>query len=280
MEVIFPTSSFSNTVSLLGFICSCLSLIGALFTGLSYLCSPNVRKNFFYYLVFHLAISDLGVSITGLYTVPPTEIDPSLCTIMATMRSFSVMSSFILNLSIALFLYSAVRNDKNQEDFFKEKNTFLAVNYGFAVFGAIGPLLSNAYGPSTIYCWIDSSSTSITAKFWLIVEAYITLPIVLVWVVILYFWIIKKMKSTRNEEKYTNIYRLTIIPVIFFFCNFGTMLDFFVKSSFLRIAHICLRQLQGSIHALLYGFMIIKDKANQKLVVDEAVSMQQTILES
>lgn len=260
-------SSTDELTIILGFVCSVASTIGALFTIFTYVFIKSTRSNFFFFLVFHLALSDLFVAISGLELAPPVDLSDGLCLTIATIRGFAIMSSFILNLLIALYLYKAVTSDCDVKQMMTEKRTFLITNYTFALFGTFGPLFSNAYGPSTIYCWINTINLNDMGQFWLIAEAYITLPVIMVWVTLLYIWIIKAIKKSKKGSA-NHINKLAIIPLIFLFVNIFTIINFFIDDAFIEVTHIIFRQLQGVFHALLYGFAIVRKEIRKKYSKD------------
>lgn len=255
----------AETIIILGFISSILSIIGVCFTMAIYWLAPSTRKNFFFFLAFHLALSDLGVAATGLTLVPPQDLSAGLCTGLATVRGFAIIASGILNLLIALFLYKAVQTDNSLQSFSFHKVPFLLITYAFSLFASIGPLLSGAYGPSDIYCWISDESTAYSTLFWVISEAYITLPVSLIWIVLLYCWTIRLLRRTVAEESKSNINKLVVVPMVFVVCNGLTLVDILFDYSVgpvvvVKILHICMRQMQGLFHALIYGFGIIKEE--------------------
>lgn len=271
-----------ESVIILGFVSSCLAVFGVLFTVAIYWLAPSTRKNFFFFLAFHLAISDLGVAGTGLTLTPGQNMSTSLCSALATVRGFAIMSSSILNLLIALFIYKAVQTDNSPHSFSFHKGPFLLITYSFSLFSSIGPLLTGAYGPSDIYCWVADLDMSYVTQFWLIAEGYITLPISMLWIIVLYFWTIMMLKRTVSEDQKSDINKLAVVPLVYVFCNGFTLLDIILDSTVgsievIKILHICLRQMQGLLHALIYGFGIIKgeiigrwnERVNKQLVQGE-----------
>jgi len=265
---------------LFGFICSIFSLIGALFTIAVYLLIPSTRKNFFFFLAFHLAISDLCISITGLTLSVPEDLPKNICTAFATVRGFAFTSSCIINLVIALFIYKRIQTDSFSQGHAKQKMTFFYTNYLFSLFGSIGPLVSGAYGPSSIYCWIDIDSNTYLATFWMICEAYIATPIFLIWVILLYVWIIRQLKGMVHWERRRDVNKLAVVPLLFVIANVITLIDIFNDSLFghhmtIKIIHICFRQMQGFFHALIYAFGIVRDEIFNK--IKERKSHSETI---
>lgn len=272
----------SESTIILGFVSSCLSIVGVLFTMAIYWLAPSTRKNFFFFLAFHLAISDLGVAATGLTLVSGNNLSTNLCTGLATVRGFAIESSGILNLLIALFLYKAVQTDNSLHSFSFHKVPLLLVTYSFSLFACIGPLLSGAYGPSDIYCWIADVDINYTTEFWLIAEAYITLPITILWIILLYFWTIRLLRRTVSADQKSDINKLAIVPLVFVVCNGIALVDIWLDDSvgavaWIKPVHTCLRQMQGLFHALIYGFGIIKgeiigkwnERLNRKLLHEE-----------
>jgi hypothetical protein len=261
-------SSQDELTIVLGFACSVASVIGALFTIFTYVFIKSTRSNFFFFLVFHLALSDLFVAISGLELVQPLDLDSDLCLGIATIRGFAIMSSFILNLLIALYLYKAITSDSDVRQMMTEKRNFLITNYSFALFGTFGPLFSNSYGPSTIYCWINTINLNDMGQFWLIAEAYITLPVIMIWVSLLYYWIIKTIKQKSRKGDNSPINKLAVIPLIFLIVNLFTIINFFNNSAFIEVSHVIFRQLQGVFHALFYGFAIVRKEIRKKYSKD------------
>jgi len=265
------SESVSEDISMiLGFFCSIFSLVGALFTIFVYWLVPTTRKNFFFFLAFHLAISDFGVAITGMTLVNPNELSKGFCTAIATFRGFAIMSSFIINLMIALFLYKAIQTNNYLQGFPHQKTTFLISNYAFSLFGSIGPLLSGVYGPSHIYCWISTDEKRYIATFWLICEAYIALPLTLIWVILIYCWIIRHLKRMVSQERQSDVNKLALVPLFFVIANGITFVDividvFFGKQMIIKLIHTCLRQIQGFFHALVYASGIVKEEIYNKL---------------
>ncbi len=264
-------SPSQNISVILGFICSIFSLVGSLFTIGVYTFVPATRKNFFFFLAFHLAISDFGIAITGMTLDDPHELNKTLCTVMATVRGFSIMSSFISNLIIALFVYKAILIDNYVQGFAKQKLTFLISNYLFSFFGSVGPLLSGVYGPSNIYCWINTENNSFIASFWMICEAYIALPMTLVWVSLIYCLIITHLRNTVRDDRKGDVNKLAMLPLLFVITNGITLIDIVIESFFeknlgLNIVHTCLRQFQGFFHAILYASGMIKEEISYKII--------------
>jgi len=262
--------SSQNLSIVLGFICSIFSLIGALFTIIIYWLVPTTRKNFFFFLAFHLAISDFGVAITGMTLVDPHELNKTFCSVIATFRGFSIMSSFIINLMIALFLYKAIQTNNYLQGFPNQKLTFIISNYSFSLFGSIGPLLSGVYGPSNIYCWISTDEKRYISTFWLICEAYLALPLTLIWVTMIYCWIISHLKRMVAQERQSDVNKLAMVPLLFVVANGITFLDivvdaFFGKQMTIKIIHTCLRQMQGFFHAIVYASGIVKEEIHNKI---------------
>ncbi len=255
---------------LFGFVCSIFSLIGALFTISIYLFVPSTRKNFFFFLAFHLAISDLCISLTGLTLKDPSKLPEGYCTFSATIRGFSFVSSCIINLVIALFIYKRIQTDSSSQGNEKQKVTFFYTNYLFSLFGSIGPLVSGSYGPSSIYCWINPGSKTYLATFWMICEAYIALPLFLIWVTLLYTWIIRQLKGMVSQERRRDVNKLAVIPLLFVVINVMTLVDILNDSVFgrhltIKLIHTCLRQMQGFFHALVYAFGIVRDEILNKV---------------
>jgi len=225
----------------------------------------ETRNNFYFYLVFHLAISDLGVALTGFdpYTSSSLNLPGVVCDVFGMLRTFFVMSTFILNFMISLTIYMAASKNVSGNKLLSNKGTFTAVNYLICFLSALGPLLTHDYGGDEIFCWIALNNKSITATFWVTLFAYIILPLSCLGILIFYILSIRALKKQMNKDQ--NFYGLFLIPLIFIVCNVLTVSNRLeANSEVLTFLHLTLRQSQGWIHSLIYAFGIIKQEIVNK----------------
>ena len=114
--------------NILGFACSILSVFGASFTILTYIFISQTRRNFYFYLVFHLAIADLGVAATGL-SFNSINGGTVFCNIIATLRTFFIMGTFILNFLIALTIFMAASSYLTGSQLIRDRLKYITINY-------------------------------------------------------------------------------------------------------------------------------------------------------
>ena len=260
----------STLSDLLGFIFSIISVFGSSFTILTYVFITEIRSNIYFYLVFHLAIADLGVAITGLSPSNTYSVNENVlyCNTIATLRTFFIMGTFILNFLIAFTIFMAASSNLTGPELMKNRLKYIFSNYLICVLMAIGPLITNSYGPDTIFCWISLNNTTVSAEFWLLLDSFVILPLSCIGIVILYWLTIKELRrSTNNQQKF---YSLFIIPLVFIICNIFSLINRIwyntSEESYLQLIHVVLRQSQGWINSLIYAFAIIKEHLTKKWI--------------
>ena len=258
----------STLSDLLGFICSIISIFGASFTILTYVFITEIRKNFYFYLVFHLSIADFGVALTGLSPVNAYLVNENVffCDTIATLRTFFIMGTFMLNFLIAFTIFMAASSNLSGHQLMRDRLKYIFSNYIICIFMAIGPLITNSYGPDTIFCWITPNNKSVSAEFWIILDSYIILPSSCIGIVIFYWLTIKELRRSADDQR--KFYTLFIIPLVFIFCNISTLINRIWYNTnaepYIELIHVVLRQSQGWIHSLIYAFAIIKEHIFQK----------------
>ena len=148
----------SDTLLLLSNVISAsLSILGCLFIITLFLAYKELRS-FASRLIFWLSVVDLLCALILIVTPNPGTMNSSTyCTIQALFSTFLSLSSIFLTNLIALCVYVSLHypsiNPRRYE------KAFMIYVFLPSLTLAVLPLITNSYGPTSGWCWINESES-------------------------------------------------------------------------------------------------------------------------
>lgn len=238
-----------------------LSLIGQIFTVITYRSIRNKSNKFYSYIAWH---SILGIpwAAASFFAAYYGAMGESLsCNITAFIESTSYTAYLIWSSVIAWAIFSSLKSSKRLKGLRLDSVVFTTL---ISLFLNLTAFLMDGYGPfygnGITYCWYkERFSTPI------IVGYYIPLGFTFFFNLICYVWSIKIARSSASEETVKSFRSLLVFPLIQIFCNCGWLLlrlerwvDSFLgprhfKTGF-QVLHVILARSQGFLEGLAYIF--------------------------
>lgn len=262
-------TSLPGYVDTIGTIISFLSLIGSLFTLLTFIILKNVQKNKFFFLVFNIAFADLITAIGGLIEIGGS-ITNFECILTALFRDFGIICSYFFTTCIAAVIYYAARRELDDDSVQRKIRLTIYLAYIFALMGIIFPGVTGSYCNSGNACWVAPGFS--WDMVWFLTEFMFPSLFVFIVTVILF---VKTTKTIEEENKWALVpnksYKLLFwIPFIFLICNLpGTLFTIFCFNAqsftFLRYINAFARDAQGLFHTLLYSIGIVGEALHERL---------------
>ena len=249
LQTINESLPLPEWVYYLSFTISVLSLLGLLFIIFTYLFCTNPNNTFFK-MTFLLAVSDVVWIVSSFIITSPDQLSINTCDVMAIGREFGLISSLLWATLISWTIRDSVKAHK-MKPFSK---WYYPLIYIPSIIFTMLPIFYNAYGPSDIYCWVESS------YFMLSLGSYM-IPLGCCFVVCLVCYIqsLSYLRSNVSKEVSQQFKSLLIYPAIIFFANIFSVVDRVYTSinpgyiMWLTLLHIITRQGQGIMNSIAYG---------------------------
>ena len=238
-----------------------LSILGCLLIITSSLIFKKLQS-YTFRLVTYLAIADLLASISNPQSgfILPGYKDRTWCIAQSLVQNYSQMASLIITGIISYSLYKMiVLNDLSITN--KEKY-FVSFSFLLPLVLTPLPLITGSYGESGGWCWILYSQP--IDRFWMVIEFYGQLVLMLFLNIFFYTKIFKILKrdeafSQNREMMHKVMNRIKWYPLILLIC-FGPSLVHRVYYEFheshseaLNIVSGCMAAIYGFVNALVYG---------------------------
>jgi 7 transmembrane receptor (Secretin family). len=254
-----------SPVQITSFVITNLSLLGSLFTLLTFVLLKQTRRNMFCYLVLNIAIADLFSGAAGFLAFVNPEGNRTGCIWVAILRDFGIICSYFFTINIGWLIYYSVQKDVDVVSCKRKLKNGIIIGYITALIGAVAPYFTDSYCPKTgSSCWVDNDVLS-WAIFWFLSEFF--LPSIAVFIVTIYLFVkTSKVIKAQNElalvpnKSYKVLFS---IPCIFLICNIpGTLFFFFCWSQSsategLRLANNMIRNGQGLLNTMMYSIAIV-----------------------
>lgn len=246
---------------------SSLSLLGTSLITLSYIAFPSLRT-FPYKLIVLLSISDFGGAISYLIPTGDMEVTygPSgdilrphpttACVLQASLSQFFSIASFLWITVFSFNIYEVLVQKKSNVEAF-ERYYHLACWGVSALFLAIN-LGTHSFGPTLVWCWIDSAHNDLR-----IGTFYAPLIAIFLALFIFYLLIGKSLKGMGDEKQAAINSRLRQYLLVFFFVRVWSLANRFQNFLqpdhpiyFLYLMHSSMSTLQGFANAVVYGLNV------------------------
>lgn len=265
----------SSPVFVIGYVFSVLSLIASLYVMISYLIHKPTRHNAFFFLIASINFLDLclGFSSVPLLSIHITENDDVIadgveCSIFGVLRTFALLSSYLMNVLLAWAIYCGVTLTSYSE---AKPNSYYHVRvagiYLCSLIAALLPLSTNSIGKGTLYCDLKAD-TQPADLVWQIIDYIVPFILSFCCIVVMMVMAIRQLRKLYGGSTIKRrFYRLLLFPAIFLFVNSGGFISRFATFSsvipeWLESYHFLLRQIQGVFHGGVYGLIFLLDRSH------------------
>ena len=251
-------SEDQHIITLTLYITCTLSIIGCIFIISAYFCLK--LKHFAYRLVVYLAISDLIHSICLM--LPITE---PWCRMQAWLLEYSSLSSIFWSSLMAYSLYEAVIHLNSNIERYEKR--YLVVGFFIPTLISSLPEISQAYGYSQGWCWIDDHDHDFLYRIFCF---YLILALVFCFNIFIYIRVWKKIYNEvlfnlQDEEASKQnsdlVLRLKLYPLVLLISYLPVLSKRVYETIFpghyifwMAWAAGVLMSLLGFFDAIVYGF--------------------------
>lgn len=262
------TKDQAGTLETINIIVSIFSILGSMFVMGCYFRFNDLR-NFAFYLVFMVAVSDFFYSI-GFFLGDAGGNDDThlgassdLCTLQSILISYFGLTSLFWSVSIAYTLHQGFLKENpsfKPSEIDKHRVKFMVACWCIPVVLSLLPLTTESYGDTGGWCWIMSSETK--HAVWRFVQFYVLNWFAVCYNIYVFYNIQKKIKAIEDAPAQANktLARLRMYPMVLIICHFfGTIVAFYELGTGgdlnygLNITQIIFSSSLGFVNALVYG---------------------------
>ena len=234
-----------------------ISLLGQLFTILTYKSIRNKNNKFFGYVAWH-AVLGFPWLISYYFTVQLASNGGTLCKIAGFINAYCYSAYMLWTSVIAWAIYSSL---KSQTTLYRLKWQYIAGVYGISLLTMSYAIYTKNFGPykgvEIMYCWFEDSSFSNVS---MALGFHIPLVVTTLYNLCCYIASSRIVSKNGSREARKEFYSLFLFPFISLVCNSGAIVkkvSFIIGNGYTipwEILHIILGKGQGLYEALAYGF--------------------------
>lgn len=267
------TQEQASTLEIINIIVSVFSILGSTFVMSCYFRFTDLR-NFAFYLVFNVALSDFFYSI-GFFLGDAGGNDEThlgatdgLCTLQSVLISYFGLTSLFWSASIAYTLHQGFLRETpsfKPNEIEQHRCKFMGVCWCIPILFTILPFTTDSYGDTGGWCWIMSIEEKHT--IWRFVQFYVMNWIAVAYNIFVFYNLRKKilsieasMETPAQGSGSKMVSRLKMYPMVLIICHsVGTIVAFYELANGgdlhfgLNLVQVIFSSSLGFVNALVYG---------------------------